>query len=91
MHIFTYMYIYCIYNQGVNQDTLRDVIIHCDGSHFTLLRPITPPSANTGFFKVTNNTYHQIVFSLHISILQILCCTLTIYLIIYLCCLLFLE
>lgn len=43
--------VFCI--KGVEQDSLRDVIIHCDGSHFTLLRPITPPGTQGGCFKVT--------------------------------------
>lgn len=28
--------------RGAAPDSLRDVIIHCNGSHFTLLRPVTP-------------------------------------------------
>ena len=30
----------CYQAKGSNPLLLRDVIIHCDGSHFTLLRPI---------------------------------------------------
>ena len=59
------LYVLSLDQQGVNQDSLRDVIIHCDGSHFTLLRPITPPSANTGCFKVPTLTYLLTYFHIH--------------------------
>lgn len=39
----------CFYNTTTSPDALRDVIIHCDGDHFTLLRPTTTGMADASF------------------------------------------